>query len=101
MVDAVTIIHDPGAKPEIVEILRKAFRFPKAEDAEASYKVLNIMATVDIMPDPAAWKIVQKVAAKINPKVAQVDLGQLLNPNAVRSLEESGFLAEARKKLRH
>ena len=100
MVDAVTLIHDPSAKREIVEILRKAFRFPKAEDAEASYKVLTIMATVELMPDPAAWKLVQKIVAKINPKVAQVELGQLLNPAPVRSLEESGFLAEARRKLK-
>lgn len=100
LVDAVVLIHDPGAKPDIVEILRKAFRFPKAEDAEASYKVLTIMATIDMMPDPAAWKLVQKVTAKINPKVAQVELNQVLNPAAVRSLEDSGFLAEARKKLR-
>ena len=100
LVDAVVLIHDPGAKPDVVEILRKAFRFPKTEDAEASYKVLTIMATIDMMPDPAAWKLVQKVTAKINPKVAQVELSQLLNPAAVRSLEDSGFLAEARKKLR-
>ena len=100
LIDAVVLIHDPSAKPDIVEILRKAFRFPKAEDAEASYKVLTIMATIDMMPDPAAWKLVQKVTAKINPKVAQVELSQVLSPAAVRSLEESGFLAEARKKLR-
>ena len=100
LVDAVVLIHDPSVKADIVEILRKAFRFPKAEDAEASYKVLTIMATIDMMPEPAAWKLVQKVTAKINPKVAQVELGQVLSPAAVRSLEESGFLAEARKKLR-
>ena len=40
------------------------------------------------------------MTAKINPKVAQVELSQLLNPAAVRSLEDSGFLTEARKKLR-
>ncbi|HUK41515.1 MAG TPA: hypothetical protein VLX11_10735, partial [Candidatus Acidoferrales bacterium] len=100
LVDAVLLIHDPIAKPEIVEILRKAFRFPKPEDAESSYKVLSIMATVDIMPDPAAWKLVQKVVAKINPKVAQVELNQILNLTPARSLEDSGFLAEARKKVR-
>jgi hypothetical protein len=99
MIDAVVMIHDPAAKPEIVEILRKAFRFPKPEDAEASYKVLTIMATVDIMPDPAAWKIVQRIVGKINPKVAQVDLNQLMNPVFVRNLEENGFLAAARKRL--
>jgi predicted type IV restriction endonuclease len=100
LADAVVLIHEPSAKPEIVEILRKAFRFPRPEDAEASYKVLNIMATLDMMPDPAAWKIVQKVIARINPKVAQVELSQVLGTGPVRSLEDSGFLAEARKKLR-
>jgi ABC-type nitrate/sulfonate/bicarbonate transport system substrate-binding protein len=100
MVDAVVMIHDPGAKPEIIETLRRAFRFPKAEDAEASYRVLTIMATVDIMPDPAAWKIVQRIVSKINPKVTQVDLNQLMNPAFVRTLEENGFLAAARKRIR-
>jgi ABC-type nitrate/sulfonate/bicarbonate transport system substrate-binding protein len=100
MVDAVVMIQDPSAKSEIIEILRKAFRFPKAEDAEASYRVLTIMATVDIMPDPAAWKIVQKIVGKINPKVTQVDLSQLMNPQFVRNLEETGFLPAARKRLR-
>lgn len=100
LVDAVVLIHDPAAKPEIVEILRKAFRFPKPEDAESSYKVLTIMATLDMTPDPAAWKLVQKITARINPKVTQVDLAQVLSAAAMRSLEESGFLAEARKRLR-
>jgi hypothetical protein len=39
-------------------------------------------------------------AFRINPKVGQVELSQLLTPNFVRNLEESGFLAEARKKMK-
>ena len=100
IVDSVVLIHDPAAKPEVTEILRKAFRFQRLEDAEASYRVLNIMATLELMPDLAAWRIVQRIVTKINPKVAQVDLNQLNNPSFVRSLEESGFLPEARKRLR-
>jgi ABC-type nitrate/sulfonate/bicarbonate transport system substrate-binding protein len=99
LVDSVVMIHDPRAKADVVEILRKAFRFPTAEDAEASYKVLTAMATIEIMPDPAAWKLVQRIVTKINPKVAQVDLNQLINPAFVRNLEETGFLPAARKKL--
>jgi len=99
IVDSVIMIHDPAAKPEVTEILRKAFRFPRVEDAEASYRVLNIMATLELMPDPAAWRIVQRIVTKINPKVAQVDINQLNNPSFVRSLEESGFLPDARKKV--
>jgi ABC-type nitrate/sulfonate/bicarbonate transport system substrate-binding protein len=100
LVEAVILIHDPNAKADIVEILRKNFRFPKAEDAEASYKVLAYMATVEIMPDAAAWKLVQKIVSRINPKVAQVDFNQLSTPVFVRSLEESGFLPAARTKSR-
>jgi hypothetical protein len=100
LVDAVLLIHDPRAKADIREILRKNFRFPNAEDAEASYQVLAQMATIEIMPDPVAWKLVQRIVAKINPKVAQVDLNQLMNPLFVRNLEETGFLPAARKRLR-
>ena len=100
LVDAVLLIHDANAKTDVTEILRKAFRFPRLEDAEASYKVLNQMATIELLPDPAAWKIVQKIVTKINPKVAQVDINQLNNSAFVRSLEESGFLTEARKRFR-
>ncbi len=100
LVDSVLLIHDPNAKLDVTEILRKSFRFPRLEDAEASYKVLGQMATIDLLPDPAAWKLVQKIVARINPKVTQVDINQLNNPAFVRSLEESGFLADARRKLR-
>ena len=100
LVDAVVLIHDPSARADIMEILRKNFRFPNAEDAKASYDVLAQMATVEIMPDPAAWKLVQRIVAKINPRVAQVDVSQLMNLTYVRNLEESGFLAAARSKSR-
>jgi ABC-type nitrate/sulfonate/bicarbonate transport system substrate-binding protein len=100
LVDAVVVIHEPSAKADVTEILRKNFRFTRAEDAESSYRVLAFMATVDIMPDPTAWKVVQKIVTRINPKVAQVDLNQVLTPTFVRNLEESGFLAEARKKIK-
>ncbi len=100
LVDSVVMIHDPGARLDVTEILRKSFRFPKLEDAEASYKVLGQMATLEMLPDPAAWKIVQRMVARINPKVTQVDVAQLNNPAYVRALEDSGFLAEARRRLR-
>jgi len=100
LVDAVVLIHDPSAKADVTESLRKNFRFAKVEDAEASYRVLALMATVEMMPDPVAWKIVQKIVTRINPKVGQVDLSQLLTANFVRNLEESGFLAEARNKVK-
>jgi hypothetical protein len=40
------------------------------------------------------------LSGSTNPKVGQLDLSQLLTPNFVRNLEESGFLPEARKKVK-
>jgi hypothetical protein len=43
---------------------------------------------------------VQRIVAKLNPKIAQVDLDQIIDASYVRHLEASGFLTELRKKAR-
>jgi hypothetical protein len=83
-----------------MEILKKNLRLAKAEDVESSYKVLRVQTTLDVAPSLPAWKVQQRIVARVNPRVGQVDLEQLLEGSFVRSLEESGFLPEARKKLR-
>ncbi len=70
-----------------------------AGEGEASYKVLRLSTTLDLAPNPAAWEAVQRIVAKINPKIAQVDLDSILDSSFVRNLEASGFLAEQRKKV--
>jgi hypothetical protein len=35
----------------------------------------------------------------VTPKVAQLDINQIINVSFVKTLEENGFLPEARKKL--
>ena len=91
LVDAVVLIHDPNAKPEIVEILRKAFRFPRPEDAEASYKVLAIMATVELMPEGESTRLAYAAKAMIGGKIAQ--LGARLIDGVARKLSEDFFTA--------
>ncbi len=58
------------------------------------------MATLDLAPNPAAFKIVQRIVAKVNPKIAQVDIDQIIDNSYVRNLESSGFLPELRKRLK-
>jgi len=70
------------------------------DEGEASYKVLRLSTTLDLAPKPAAWKSVQRIVAKVNPKIAQVDLDQSLDSSFVRNLEASGFLSEQRKKVK-
>jgi hypothetical protein len=58
------------------------------------------MSTLDLAPNPAAFKAVQRIVARVNPKIAQVDLDQIIDASFVRTLETSGYLSELRKKLR-
>lgn len=100
MINAVLLIHDPSHKEDVKEILKRNLRFSKSEDAEASYRVLRIMNTLDVVPNVEDWRRIQRIVARVNPKVEQVDLNQVLDTSFVRSLEESGFLPEMRKKVR-
>ena len=100
LAEATAFILDSGNKAEVVRTLMKHLRLNKPEEGEASYKVLRLMATLDLAPNPAAFKIVQRIVAKVNPKIAQVDIDQIIDASFVRSLESSGFLAELRGKTR-
>jgi ABC-type nitrate/sulfonate/bicarbonate transport system substrate-binding protein len=100
LAEASAFILDSGNKTEVVKILQKNMRLQRADEGEASYKVLRLSTTLDLAPNPAAWKSVQRIVAKVNPKIAQVELDQILDASFVRNLEASGFMAEQRKKVR-
>ena len=59
------------------------------------------MTPLDIAPNVEAWRAIRRIVARVNPKVQDADLDQILVNNAVRGLEESGFLAEMKKKSPH
>ncbi len=99
MVEGVVFIQEPRNKREVMEVLRKHLRLSTDGDAETSYNSLRSVATLDVAPDPEAWRNIQKVVSRANPKVAQVDIHQIINGSFVQTLEETGFLPEARKKV--
>src|SRR4030095_3320494 len=99
MIDAVVYILDPRNKREVAEIMKKHLRLNTDEDAETSYHSLRSIASLDIAPDPAAWKNVQRFIARVNPKAGLVDVNESINTSLVKALEDNGYLAEARKKV--
>ena len=99
MIEAAPVIYDPGHRGDVTEILKRNLRFSKAEDAEASYKVLRAMNNLDVAPHTEGWKTIQRLVAKVNPKVAQINLDDVLYPRLVQGLEERGFMSEMRKRL--
>ena len=56
------------------------------------------MTNLNLGPNLAAWKLMQRIVARVNPKVSQLDVSQLVDGSFVRKLEEDGFLPELRKK---
>jgi len=99
MVEGVVFIQEPRNKRDVMEILKKNLRLSTDQDAEASYNSLRLVATLDVAPDPAAWRNIQRFVSRVSPKVAQLDVHQIINGSFVKALEENGFLPEARKKL--
>lgn len=100
LIDALVFILDPANKRDVSEALRKNLRLSKAEDIEAAYKVARLqMPNLDIAPNLNAWKLFQRLLTRVNPKVQEADLEQIITGSVVQSLEASGFLPEMRKKL--
>src|SRR3990170_3622294 len=99
MVEAVVFIHDPRNKTNVMQVLKKNLLFDKLEDTEMSYNVLRQVATLEVEPNLEAWRTTQRIIGGVNPKAGQADLNQLLDRSLVRSLEESGFLQEMRRRM--
>ena len=70
-----------------------------AASGGAEDKLLRLMTTVDIGPNPEAFKSAQKILLRLNPKIGQVELERIVDGSLVRSLEESGFLPQMRKRM--
>ena len=100
MIDAIVYILDVRNKREVAEVMKKHLRLNSDEDAETSYHSLRSITSLDIAPDPSAWKNVQRFIARVNPEAGQLDVNESINLSLIKALEESGYLAEARKKSR-
>ena len=100
IVDSLVFILDPVNKREVADVLKKHLRLSKSEDVEAAYKVSRLqMPNLDIAPNIEAWKLVRHLLSRVNPKVQEADLEQIITGNIVRQLETTGFMAEMRKRL--
>ncbi|HXK29525.1 MAG TPA: hypothetical protein VJ646_14830, partial [Candidatus Binatia bacterium] len=75
-------------------------RLSKDEDVEAAYRVSRLqMPNLDVTPNLEAWRSFKRLLARVNPKVQEADLEQIITGSVVRDLEESGFLPDMRKRL--
>ncbi len=102
VVDSLAFILDPANKRDVSDVLRKHLRLSKDEDVDASYKVSRLqMPNLDVAPNLEAWKAVRRLLARVNPKVQDADLEQIITSSIVEKLEASGFMAEMKKRIPH
>jgi ABC-type nitrate/sulfonate/bicarbonate transport system substrate-binding protein len=100
LVDSLVFILDPANKRDVSEALKKNLRLSRDEDIEAAYKVSRLqMPNLDVAPNPEAWRTFRRLLARVNPKVQQADIEQIITSRIVQDLEANGFLPEMRKKL--
>jgi ABC-type nitrate/sulfonate/bicarbonate transport system substrate-binding protein len=100
VVDSLVFILDPANKREVSETLKKNLRLSRDDDIEAAYKVARLqMPNLDIAPNLEAWRLFKRLLTRVNPKVQEADLEQIITGGVVQNLEASGFLPEMRKKL--
>jgi ABC-type nitrate/sulfonate/bicarbonate transport system substrate-binding protein len=100
IVESLAYILDPANKREVSEVLKRNLRLSKDEDVEASYRVSRLqMPNLDVAPHLEAWQTVKRIVARVNPKVQDVDLEQVIVSAPAQNLEASGFMADMRKKL--
>jgi len=100
LAESSAFILENSNRSDVLKVLQKNLRLSKIDEAEASYKVLRLMTTLDLAPNPAAYKAVQRIVARLNPKINQVDLDQIIDARFVGNLESGGFLAELRRKAK-
>jgi ABC-type nitrate/sulfonate/bicarbonate transport system substrate-binding protein len=100
LIESLIYILEPANKREVVATLKRNLRLGKDEDAEAAYRVAQLqMPNVEVGLNLDSWKTVRRLVARINPKVQEIDLDQVIVSSVMQNLESSGFMAEMRKKV--
>jgi NitT/TauT family transport system substrate-binding protein len=100
LIESLIYILEPANKRDVAAILKRNLRLSKDEDGEASARTAQLlMPGVEIGLNVESWKTVRRIVTRINPKVQDVDLDQVIMTSVVQNLEASGFLSEMRKKV--
>jgi ABC-type nitrate/sulfonate/bicarbonate transport system substrate-binding protein len=100
LIESLIYILEPANRREVATVLKRNLRLSKDEDADAAARVAQLqMPNLDVALNVDAWKTVRRLVTRINPKVQEVDLDQVMITSVVQSLEASGFLPDMRKRI--
>lgn len=100
LIESLIYILEPANRRDVAAILKRNLRLARDEDGEASARTAQLqMPNVEVGLNVDSWKTVRRLVARINPKVQEVDLDQVIVSSVTQNLEAGGFMAEMRKKI--
>ena len=100
LIESLLYILEPANKRDVAAILKRNLRLSKDEDGDASARTAQLqMPSVEVGLNVDSWKTVRRIVTRINPKVQDVDLDQVIMTSVVHNLESTGFLPEMRKRV--
>ena len=100
LIESLIYILEPANRRDVAGILKKNLRLAKDEEGDASARTAQLqMPNVEIGLNVDSWKTVRRIVTRINAKVQDVELDQVIVPTVLQNLESSGFMAEMRKRV--
>lgn len=100
LIESLVYILEPFNRREVASILKRNLRLARDEDGDASARTAQLqMPNVEVGLNVDSWKTVRRIVTRINPKVQEVDIDQVILSSVMQNLETSGFMAEMRKRV--
>ena len=98
MVEAIALILDPANKEIVTRLLATKLRLSNPADTEESYSA--VIESYERAPHISVegMKRLQKILAQINPKIAEVQVENIIESSFMNKLESSGFIQSLYKK---
>ena len=92
LTEGLVFVHQPANQFIVLKILMKHLRINDPSVAESGYQ--DHLLTLNRKPYPSldGLRNTQRLMAQQNPKVAALNVEQLIEPRFVRKLDESGFI---------
>ena len=97
-IEAIALIGDPANKELVSRLLASNLRLSNPADVEEAYQA--VIANYERVPQPnlEGMKRLQKLLIRLNPKIAEVRVENLIDNSFMNKLESSGFIQNLYKK---
>ncbi|MBI4525970.1 MAG: ABC transporter substrate-binding protein [Deltaproteobacteria bacterium] len=92
LIEGLAFVFSPARKSVVIRTLMDRLRIGDATAAEMGYQSLLKDLDTRLYPSIQGLQNLQRFIQNYNPRVAEVNIVELIDPSILRNLEESGFV---------